>query len=460
MSTCDYEYHWESLDFKCLEPVHNREATCCMFHDINYLKEDNYEKNRGKVANRFEKKLSEYSSKRMPMKFMGYCLPDISFQNEPFNEALYFNDATFYGIANFRGAKFFNVTCFNGATFSNKAYFGHAEFFKQADFRGATFNETIFGSAKFYQGADFFTSTFLSKAHFSGEFKSPTYFNYTIFKEPSNVTFNISNMSNVSFSNCDITRIRFSDKVAWGGDDKFTVTEEKWLMEEAEQMKKNKKSEQIEKRNDKGQSVSLELVLSVYRNLRENYEFRLRYGDAGRFFKKEMELKRKYRYAPLVSAVFKRKLIKLLKKLKLVNINAPESNIEYILRKNGLLRRNLSLTGLYYHFSNYGESIARPTIIGAITVALSTLFWLTQANPSKDPSLSKFVGAYWILHMNTNYLERAFERSLADFLPVLSLPTGISQGVIDYVTKIFGGALTFGLLAIALRRKFERKYTH
>lgn len=41
--------------------------------------------------------------------------------------------------------------------------------------------------------------------------------------------------------------------------------------------------------------VSLELVLSVYRNLRENYEFRLRYDDAGKFFIREMELKRKYR---------------------------------------------------------------------------------------------------------------------------------------------------------------------
>jgi hypothetical protein len=103
--------------------------------------------------------------------------------------------------------------------------------------------------------------------------------------------------------------------------------------------------------------------------------------------------------------------------------------------------------------------ILLPTIIGAIIVVLSTLFWLIQASPTKDPSLSKFVGAYWILHLNTNYLERAFERSLADFLPLLSLPTGISQGVIDYITKIVGGVLTFGLLAIALRRKFERKYT-
>jgi hypothetical protein len=46
-------------------------------------------------------------------------------------------------------------------------------------------------------------------------------------------------MSNVSFSDCDITRIRFSDKVTWG-EDKFTIIEEKWLIEEVELIKKNK----------------------------------------------------------------------------------------------------------------------------------------------------------------------------------------------------------------------------
>jgi hypothetical protein len=129
------------------------------------------------------------------------------------------------------------------------------------------------------------------------------------------------------------------------------------------------------------------------------------------------------------------------------------------IKKNDWFRRHFSLTGLYYHFSDYGESIVKPTIIGAITVGISTLFWLTQADPTKEPSLSKFVGAYWILHLNPNYLEKAFERSLADFLPLLSLPSNIQVGVIDYIIKIVGGVLTFGLLAIALRRKFERKYT-
>jgi hypothetical protein len=55
----------------------------------------------------------------------------------------------------------------------------------------------------------------------------------------------------------------------------------------------------------------LELVLYVYRRLRENYEFKLRFDEAG-----------------------------------------------------------------------------KPAIIGAITVGLSTLFWLIQNNPTTEPSLS------------------------------------------------------------------------
>jgi hypothetical protein len=54
---------------------------------------------------------------------------------------------------------------------------------------------------------------------------------------------------------------------------------------------------------------------------------------------------------------------------------------------------------------------------------------------------------------------KAFERSLADFLPLL--PTGdFKMGIIDFVIKIIGGAVTFGLIAIALRRRFERRCRH
>jgi hypothetical protein len=133
---------------------------------------------------------------------------------------------------------------------------------------------------------------------------------------------------------------------------------------------------------------------------------------------------------------------------------------------------------LYYHFSRYGESISRPTLIGAITVFLSTLFWVTQSNPSLEPHIpffsfsdnststaaaginsttsSTFVG--FDKAREPSQWREAFERSFADFLPLL--PAGdFKVGIIDYIIKIVGGALTFGLLIIAFRRKFERKYT-
>jgi hypothetical protein len=77
--------------------------------------------------------------------------------------------------------------------------------------------------------------------------------------------------------NTDITRVRFSDKARWGKEDKFKVTDEEMLVE------------------SKSPDVSLGSIMAVYRNLRENYEFRLRYDEAGKFFIREMELKRKYR---------------------------------------------------------------------------------------------------------------------------------------------------------------------
>jgi hypothetical protein len=80
MFTCDYEYHSATVDFKCQELVHNRDVTRCIFHDINYLKGANYEKNKEEVANRFKIKLSKYLSNNIPFKFFGYYLPEISFR--------------------------------------------------------------------------------------------------------------------------------------------------------------------------------------------------------------------------------------------------------------------------------------------------------------------------------------------------------------------------------------------
>jgi len=465
-------------EFSCSEEARTG-SKFCIFHDENYVKDHYVEYN---VIKRFEEKVAESISKNKPLECIGYFIPPVEFAKltgKGFSQPVYFNKATFY-VTNFDHAKFsdevrftgatFSGASFNEVTFSNEVYFIRAtfdlvnfigaKFSSRANFFGATFtdwadftgakffNEATFRYAKFSNEANFTGATFSKQAYFDeatfSSNKGKTLFNYITFEQPNKVTFAKSKLSKVSFRFSDITRIRF-DEISWGGSDgrdEFTIIEEEWLKEQARREQKGEKQKVEEQ-------VSLEDVLSVYRNLRENYEFRLRYEDAGKFFIKEMELKRKYR------------------QLKPKGDNSLIPNIKYVLIQNGWLRRNFSLNGLYYHFSRYGESIWRPAAIGAMTIGLSTVLWLTQSDPTLQPSLSQnnpsssnisnFTGTDYFT--DSSHLLKAFERSVADFIPLLSLPSNIKVGVIDYIIKIVGGALTFGLLIIALRRKFERKYT-
>jgi hypothetical protein len=122
VSTCEYEYNGVRISFKCLELVHNREAPRCIFHDISYLKGDNYQKNKEEVSNRFNLKLSRHSSNNIPLMFIGYCLPDISFHNHKFTQSIDFTAATFSGEAAFKSATFSKLAYFSSATFSEVLY--------------------------------------------------------------------------------------------------------------------------------------------------------------------------------------------------------------------------------------------------------------------------------------------------------------------------------------------------
>lgn len=270
-------------------------------------------------------------------KFLAKFTGEADFGNTQFSSKTIFTETIFCKKADFTKCSFTGEANFSYVNFSDKTYFPDVKFFLGVNFSGAKFSEAYFPDAKFSNRADFSGSTFSKEAYFSGEFSAPVLFNYTIFEQPTKVTFDISNMSNVSFANTDITRIRFSERARWGvgkkDKDRFKVIEERWLEDSPEEIK------------------SLGSVMAVYRNLRENYEFRLRYDEAGKFFIREMELKRRYR-----------------------EVISEDGNV--IIKQNWWFRRNLSLTGIYYHFSKYGESIVRPSMIGAITVVLSTLFWL------------------------------------------------------------------------------------
>ncbi|MGN6822677.1 MAG: hypothetical protein ACTHJ7_07895 [Candidatus Nitrosocosmicus sp.] len=81
-----------------------------------------------------------------------------------------------------------------------------------------------------------------------------------------------------------------------------------------------------------------------------------------------------------------------------------------------------------------------------------------KTSDSQPTISSSFIGFYQI--GNYTHWSQAAERSLGDFLPLLSMPSAIKIGLKDYIIKIVGGAVTFGLIAISIRRRFERKYTH
>jgi len=175
-----------------------------------------------------------------------------------------------------------------------------------------------------------------------------------------------------------------------------------------------------------------------------------------------------------------------------IEVKSKGYSYGYEIKKNCWFRRNIfSLTGWYHLLSNYGESLWRPTVAGMVIVFIATLFFLCQSNPTLTPTMSfhptttntdsnNQVTNTTSAHKNTtsvgstttssfiglvqfgNYTHwlKASERGLGDFLPLLSMPSDIKIGLVDYVIKIVGGAVTFGLIAIALRRRFERKYTH
>jgi hypothetical protein len=145
-----------------------------------------------------------------------------------------------------------------------------------------------------------------------------TIFHYVLFEGKEKIIFDIKNLSNVSFMNTDITGVRFSDKARWGRqrskEDRFKVVDERLLEEEI-----NK-----EKGGHTTKDFNLGSIKAVYRELRENYEYRMRYDEAGQFFIREMELKRKYR--------------------EVVSSNEEENSLE-IKQNNWIIRNLFSLTG-------------------------------------------------------------------------------------------------------------------
>jgi uncharacterized protein YjbI with pentapeptide repeats len=397
---------------------------------------------------------------------------EANFAYAQFTEKADFSGAQFTERANFNKAQFTEEADFSYAQFTKEAYFNKAQFTEEADFSYAQFAEANFFEAQFHAESSFNEAEFMNETDFSHSkfiqeakfvdtiFGFRSSFNYVLFRDPENVIFQTDDLSQVSLANTDISRIRFGENVKWGLANRPTRYLKIWGDVDKNKFKilEEREIETLVASNGTVQNIALGSVLAVYRSLRENYEYRLRYDEAGEFFIREMEMKRKYKEVSL------KKNEESQEDATAVDHRKDEQVIVEIQRNNWIIP-NLSLTSLYYHLSRYGESFSRPTLFGIGIVLFSTLLWLTQPNAA-SPDFSIHDATFPVMinstdvGINSTNLGIAFKRSLTNFLPNLSFGTETGAGLLDFAFKIVGGAVTFGLIIIALRRKFERKFRH
>lgn len=412
----------------------------CIFHDEVYAKNPQHGK---LIQKEFSKKMSESGGKNLS--FIGYILHSFGFIKYKFENCDFsycefsgdnwFIDTKFSGNTSFTGAQFTGTTIFTEAEFSGTVTFDEAKFFGRAGFIGTKFLDgaiflrtcfkdvafigteflgtTNFHDAKFsgntsFDKAKFSGNTSFDEAKFSGDDTSfiDTHFcNFVSFKkvkfEKQNTIEFDSDLSMISFLHTDITRVRFGDNTIWGGNKNHTengTIYDEW---------------NIKTKKDK--TTTVENILTTYRQLRENYEYYLKYEEAGNFFVRESEVSRIYK-------------------------NKKEDHENYIVKKDW---NPISFSLSYKYLANYGESYKRPAKI-LIGLLITGFISFLLSGESEGKELIEILG-------------NAGQRTIHMIIPYF----GMHQDAmwLDYLLKI-PTIPVFGLLFIALKRKFERKHRH
>jgi len=294
------------------------------------------------------------------------------------------------------------VTEFLGRILSKNIIFSRAVFEKKVYFYGTEFKEADFWHTTFKDEADFREATFTATANFSEAiFEAGADFTLTKFNafarlrkarflKPRSVVFDQNQMNNVSFLHTEGLSEVTLRSVQWPTDKGRCRLIDEDLMKEGEQ------------------DATYVNIADVYRRLRRNYESRLRYSEAGSFFKSEMEMRR-MQVAPGKKLVDK-------------------------------VRRNLlSAIGWYNLLSVYGESPSRVAVC-ALAVFGVFSFWRFLVTPLPiNPCLTQLVSAA----MNS------IERTILVFFQLKS------EDFSDGIERILS-ALLLTLSAVTLRRQLER----
>ncbi|MBU7026940.1 MAG: pentapeptide repeat-containing protein [Theionarchaea archaeon] len=250
MGKCSYTWFL----WTCPEPTWKGSKKYCIFHDRSEEKD----------IELFKQKLKEKLDKK-DYEFTGYYFPEeVNFSHLKFEEDAYFSDATFQRNAYFSYATFKRNAYFIGATFRRNAYFNFAILQRNTDFIGATFRRNAYFNFAAFQNASFKEAIIRENLEFNPKSiealdlrRTHFFLSGYITADLTKTRFHFADLENVAFIGC-----------VWPE----RIYEEIHMDEE---------------------NLTFKELETIYRDLKQNMQ---RHGDhimVGKFFYREMEMKKK-----------------------------------------------------------------------------------------------------------------------------------------------------------------------
>ncbi len=354
---------------------------------------------------------------------------DVKFKNVKFQEQTVFEDTQFFGHALFYEASFVKDVTFDSALIWESADFGQSTFGDTVRFKalelapGGNFSLDYIIVENLIEvwGIKFPHEVSLRKAHIRGwakfgelQFDRIGLFQNIVFGDPSQVSIANSDLSNVSFRETDVSKIRFY-RVTWN--DKVSPFRSRWYTKPIE----FKRAKII----DETDPDLHEPAAHLYRDLQLNYVRSGDYRTAGDFFVGEREMIRK---------------------------------------AAGKFRQYFSFDFAYKLASFYGQSVSLPMIWLFLILLISPfLLMIFPLDAALGAEVQTIPGYEWSWRISDIVLFKAdyWEMFRANLSFVTRTSTSVYPAgswqllVIAFETILAVICVTFFLLA--LRRRFKRK---
>ena len=446
-NTCSYQKKYTNVHSKELcEYSCSRTALpdgeYCELHSLEFWKSDP-----DRVITALKEELKRSLNAAGPIRFIGFHLPDTDLSSQRFDKQVYFQYTVFHGNAIFKNSIFVREASFRECVFERQASFKLVRFSEDADFFGIKAGEILsFSYAEFstlallsacaIQNGDFqyakFSEVLIRESEFKGrtnfdhayfnghcdlfrssfdrvsfhdarftmasafhvKFHEKADFDLATFERPEYMRFN-TDLTQVSFLRTNLSRVWFGSDTVWDhASDQIPY--------DVREFKANPGDRRLAD------------VLSVLRDLRDNYEYRLEYEGAGKLFVQEMEIRRQY------------------------------EDTDGSTKLRPICWRLFSLTGLYRHLCMYGESFRRPALLVLSVFCVSVLFF------SVDETYAD-MGTCQLA--DSDRLSYALTRTLSGLLQwgCHALP--------DYLLRALSIPI-LGMMFVVLRRRFERRFRH